>query len=148
MRRLRRAARIVKRWAVLLSAFVLLMVGGLMGTLAAAHLPVVVWGPSILDEVLGKPPDRTHPVFWLFIGMIAPTMLLGFAGAFFGLLIPLYYFTGERLSFPQVRDRTDTLWMLTTYHRWIVALLYRETVGESPSEMTGTLPPDTESTQS
>jgi hypothetical protein len=69
---------------------VLVLYSGLMGVHAAAGTCAIIWGTDILNTALGTPPDRTHPAFILFILLIAPSMLLGFAGGIFLVCVPVF----------------------------------------------------------
>lgn len=74
--------RAVALFAVLLAC----MLGGIF---AAAGVCAVVYGPSILDTALGRPPDRSHPAFWLFMILMVPGMLIGAVGAVFAVMLPV-----------------------------------------------------------
>ena len=62
------------------------MLGGIF---AAVGLCVVVYGPAILDTAIGRPPDRSHPAFWLLMAVTVPGMLVGAAGALFAVVLPI-----------------------------------------------------------
>lgn len=69
--------------------FLILLACMLGGILAAAGVCGLVFGWSILDTTLGPSPDRTHPAFWLFMIVMVPGMLVGAAGALFGVILPI-----------------------------------------------------------
>ena len=69
--------------------FTVLLACMLAGIFAAAGVCAVVYGPAILDTALGKPPDRGHPAFWLFMILMVPAMLIGAAGAVFAVMLPV-----------------------------------------------------------
>lgn len=77
------------RYLLGLIMFAVLMAGMLGGVFAAAGFCACVWGPSILETALGKPPDRTHPAFWTFMLTMVPAMLVGAAGTLFGIIFPV-----------------------------------------------------------
>ncbi len=94
-----------------------------MGIQAAAGFVAFMFGSSILDTALGNPPDRSHPAFWLFIGLIGPGMLVGFAGGWFGVVIPLFYFTGLRLGVGKSKSELSTLQRCRS---WLQVFIDRE----------------------
>lgn len=76
----------IVRAVVLVAVVLACMLGGVF---AAAGVCAWVYGPSILGTALGGPPDRTHPAFWLFVIVMVPGMLIGAAGAVFGVVLPV-----------------------------------------------------------
>lgn len=72
-----------------IALFVVLLMCMLNGIFAAVGICTLVYGPSILDTALGKPPDRTHPAFWLFMIVMVPGMLIGAVGAVFAIVLPV-----------------------------------------------------------
>ncbi len=92
--------RYVRRYVIALLSLAIPIAGILLGIFAGAGLAAAIWGASVLDGPLGKPPDRSHPAFWTFRAV----MLVGAAGAFFGLVVPLYSWSGERLSLGNSED--------------------------------------------
>jgi hypothetical protein len=69
--------------------FLVLLACMLGGIFAAAGVCAAVFGSSVLDTTLGRSPDRTHPAFWLFMILMIPGMLVGGAGAMFGVILPV-----------------------------------------------------------
>src|SRR5439155_11397259 len=76
----------ILRVVLLLAVVMACMLGGI---LAAAGACALVYGPAVLDTALGDPPDRSHPAFWLFLVIMVPAMLVGAAGALFGVVLPV-----------------------------------------------------------
>ncbi|QIF03032.1 hypothetical protein [Roseimicrobium sp. ORNL1] len=61
-----------------------------MGVFGAAGLCAYIWGPSILDTVLGESPDRSHPAFITFLLVMVPGIVIGAVGGVAGVLVPLF----------------------------------------------------------
>lgn len=70
----------------------------LMGIFSAMGICALLFGPSILDTVLGDQPDHTHPAFAIFLLTMVPGMLIGACGGFFGVVVPLHRKFGLPLS--------------------------------------------------
>ena len=73
-------------------ASTLFILSGVLGVFAAMGLCVALWGPAVLDTALAKPPDRTHPAFWMFMLLMVPAMIVGSVGGIFTFVVPLYAF--------------------------------------------------------
>lgn len=56
---------------------------GLMGIFAGMGVCAAGWGEGILSTALGRPPDYSHPAFWLFVLIAFPGMVIGFVGGAF-----------------------------------------------------------------
>lgn len=78
------------KWLVFLFSLAVLIVSMLWGIFGASGIVAFIWGPSVLDTVLGNPPDHTHPASLTFICLMVPGMLLGAAGALFAIVFPLF----------------------------------------------------------
>lgn len=61
-----------------------------MGVFSAAGVCAFIFGPEILNTVLGGTPDRTHPAFITFMLLMVPGMAIGAIGGMFGIILPLY----------------------------------------------------------
>ena len=61
-----------------------------MGLFSAAGVCAMVFGSEVLDNVLGDPPDRTHPAFILFVILMVPGAMVGTLGGLFGVYLPLH----------------------------------------------------------
>jgi hypothetical protein len=75
--------------ALFIVSFVLFVYSGMMGLFAAVGICCVIWGDDILHTALGKTPDYGHPAFYLWVLLMIPSMLLGFAGGFFLIVLPI-----------------------------------------------------------
>ena len=71
-------------------SLILFIYSGIMVIFASAGICCVIWGDEILHTALGTPPDYGHPAFYLFILLMVPSMLIGFAGGFFLVILPIY----------------------------------------------------------
>ncbi len=71
-------------------SFVAFVYSGVMGVFGAAGMCYIIWGDDILHTALGKPPDYGHPAFYLWMLLMVPSMLIGFTGGFFLVVLPLY----------------------------------------------------------
>ncbi len=76
----------IVRAVALFIVLIACMVGGIF---AAAGFCAIVYGPEILETALGKPPNREHPAFWVFMLVMVPGMVIGAVGALFGVMLPV-----------------------------------------------------------
>ena len=56
----------------------------------------MIFGPEILETSLGENNEKpfSDPVFWLFLGLMIPGMIIGAIGGIFGILLPVYRYFG------------------------------------------------------
>ena len=88
----------ITRFSISLFCFIALVASMSMGIFGAAGLCAYIWGPSILDTVLGDSPDRSHPAFITFLLVMVPGMLIGAIGGVAGVLAPLFSYFGIRCA--------------------------------------------------
>lgn len=118
MRRLPAIVRALLLFAVLMAC----MLGGIF---AAAGVSAFAFSSSVLDTVLGNPPDRTHPAFWVFIIVMVPGMLVGAAGAMFGVILPV----AARWPVAGIPGAMHNRRLLRAYVSWIGRLVPDEQAG-------------------
>ena len=104
------------RWLLHTVGSVVVCIGGLMGIFAAAGLCVAIWGASILTTVLGQPPEYEHPAFWIFLLTMIPGMIVGFAGTYFLVYLPLQI----ALRIPPKKSDLVILMPLSRYARMLI----------------------------
>ncbi len=112
----------IVRALVLLVVLLACMLGGIF---AAAGVSASVFGSSVLDTALGNPPDRMHPAFWLFMIVMVPGMLVGAAGAMFGVILPI----AARWPVAGIPGSLHNGRFLRAYLSWIGRLLPDEESG-------------------
>lgn len=56
------------------------MGGGLMGVFSIMGICAMLWGGDVLNTALSRPPDYSHPAFWLGLVLLVPGVIIGFAG--------------------------------------------------------------------
>ena len=88
-----------------------------MGMFSSAGVCALVWGPEILNTALGSPPVRTHPAFWVFLALTVPSMLIGSAGAFFAVVLPLYSYFDLRILGKKEPDLSLIQWYIRVLER-------------------------------
>jgi hypothetical protein len=114
----------VLRFAAWLLSYAAIIAGAVGGIFAAGGTVAQVWGPGILETALGNHPDRTHPAFWVYLGLAIPGMVVGMAGMAAVVAVPLLYWTGARFGIgPRPDNATGDL---KRYIRWLHALVERE----------------------
>lgn len=119
-----RTLRVLALW---ITVNVALLAGGLIGISSAGGFCALLFGSSVLDTVLGVPPDRLHPVFWLFAVLAVFGLFVGWVGATFGIVVPLV----RLLVAPAEQAAWLGLFVPRFYRDWLADLL-RERPGTPP----------------
>jgi hypothetical protein len=97
-----------------------LLASGLMGIFAAMGFCVAIWGPAVIKTSLnGYTPDRNYFAFLTMPVLMAPGMIIGFAGGLSLIVFPIYARYGLRPLGKQSEGETA---FLLAYAKMLVKL--------------------------
>ena len=91
----------VKKMLFQIALVIIAGLGAMLGLFASIGFCVFIWGPEIMQTALGNTPDRSHPAFLIGLMLIVPSMLIGAAGCFFAIVLPLCF------AFPHLAATDD-----------------------------------------
>jgi hypothetical protein len=103
-----------------------------MGIFAAAQATETIWPSAALDSTSGSQAGHGPLAIGTFLALMVPGIIVGFAGAFFTIVVPLFYYTGERIAFGKQGRRDFDIAILRWYGDQITALLAREPADPNP----------------
>ena len=118
-----RLIKMLLLWLLLAVPFIALM---LVPIFAASGLVAFIWNGAVLDTVLGDPPNRHHPAFWVFLLLMVAGMLIAAVLGYCLIALPAFAkFKRDGLDVQLDEGQESLLSFIGKFNRYLARRMYK-----------------------